>query len=155
MKILEINKISRRNLLKGFFGFIAGLILPIKSIASAKDQPAFESKTVSEALKSINADKLTESTQILIKAPDITENGAQVLIEVTSQIPGTQIIYVILDHNPFPLVASFSFFEGVEPYFRAPFKVQETSHIQAIVKTNEKFYIARKKVEVTIGGCGV
>jgi len=55
------------------------------------------------------------SKDIVIEAPQIAENGAVVPIEITSNIPGTKSISVLIEKNPFPLTARFDFMEGALP----------------------------------------
>ena len=45
------------------------------------------------------------SKDIVIEAPQIAENGAVVPIEISSNIPGTTSIAVVIEKNPFPLAA--------------------------------------------------
>jgi len=118
------------------------------------NKAGFQAKAVQDALKSIGATTPVDSRDILIKAPDIAENGAAVPVEVTSRIPNTQSISIIADKNPFPLVASFDFANGAEPYASTRVKIGQTTNVRAIVKADGKYYAAMREVKVTIGGCG-
>lgn len=132
----------------------AGLLKPRDVFAAAWNKEGFEAKTVAEALKSIGAASAAESKDILIKAPDIAENGAVVPVEVTSKIAGTQSIAIIAEKNPQPLVASFDLSNGAEGYVNVRIKMGASSNIRAVVNAGGKFYAATKEVKVTIGGCG-
>ena len=125
-----------------------------QAAAAEWNKAGFQAKAVDEALKSIGAAGAVPSKDIVIKAPDIAENGAVVPIEVTSKIPNTQSITIIADKNPFPLVASFDFANGAEGYASTRVKMGGTSDVRAIVKADGKFYTAAREVKVTIGGCG-
>jgi sulfur-oxidizing protein SoxY len=118
------------------------------------NKTGFHAKAVQDVLKSIGATNAMDSRDILIKAPDVAENGAAVPIEVTSRIPNTQSISIVADKNPFPLVASFDFANGAEPYASTRVKVGQTTNVRAIVKADGKYYAAVREVKVTIGGCG-
>src|ERR1043165_9357356 len=94
---------------------IAGLMLawlakPLAALA-AWNKEAFGAKSAADALKSLGAAGATPSKDILIEAPQIAENGAVVPIEVTSNVPGTRALAVVVEKNPFPLVAKFDFSE--------------------------------------------
>lgn len=122
--------------------------------AAEWNKAAFEAKAVQDALKGLGATAAADSRDVVIKAPDIAENGAQVPIEVTSRLPNTQSIAIIADKNPFPLVASFEFANGAEPFASTRVKMGQTTNVRAVVKADGKYYVAVREVKVTIGGCG-
>jgi sulfur-oxidizing protein SoxY len=145
----------RRSLLRAacLFGLLA--LAPLRLLAAQWNRPAFEAKALAEALKSIGAANARESDQIEFKAPEIAENGAIVPIEVTSRLPGPQIIYVFAEKNPNPLAASFEFLDNVEPFFATRIKMRESAKLLIVVRTSNEFFSAGRDVKVTIGGCGV
>lgn len=132
----------------------AGLVKPARALASERNKAAFEAKNPADALKGLNAASPVESKEVLIKAPDIAENGAVVPIEVTSRIAGTESIAIIADKNPSPMVGEFSFANGAEAYISTRIKMGQSSTVRAIVRAGGKTYVAAKDVKVTIGGCG-
>ncbi|HYX64747.1 MAG TPA: thiosulfate oxidation carrier protein SoxY [Burkholderiales bacterium] len=144
----------RRMLLQGAGVLVAGLVTPLAALAAAWNKEAFGAKTTADALKSIGAGSATPSSELVIEAPEIAENGAVVPIEVTSQVAGTRSIAVVIDKNPFPLVAKFDFMEGALPFVKVNVKMGETSDVRAIAEANGKHYSATKNIKVTIGGCG-
>ena len=144
----------RRMLLQGAGGLVAGLLTPLAALAAAWNKEAFGAKTTADALRSIGAGGATPSSELVIEAPEIAENGAVVPIEVTSQVAGTRSIAVVIDKNPFPLVAKFDFMEGALPFVKVNVKMGETSDVRAIAEANGKHYSATKNIKVTIGGCG-
>src|SRR3989442_11627830 len=89
----------------------AGMLKPWAALA-AWSKEAFGAGTPAEALKSIGAANAAPSKEILIEAPEIAENGAVVPVEITSKLPGTGWIAVLVDKNPLPLVGKFDFLEG-------------------------------------------
>ena len=133
---------------------VAGLVKPVSLWAAAWNKPAFEARALADALKGIGASDATPSSDILIKAPDLAENGARVQIEVTSKIPGTRTMAIIAEKNPFPLVASFEFANGAEGFISTYIKMGESANVRAVVNAEGKIYTAAKEVRVTIGGCG-
>jgi len=132
----------------------AGLLRPTRVFAADWNKAAFESKAMTDALKSIGAAGASESTEILIKAPDIAENGAVVPIEVTSRIAGAESLALLAEKNPFPLMAYIDLTNGAEAYVNTRFKMGQTSVIKVVVKAGGKSYIASREIKVTIGGCG-
>lgn len=133
----------------------AGLIKPTEVMAAEWNKPAFEAKTLADALKDIGIVNATaDSRDVLIKAPDIAENGAVVPVEITSKIAGTTSIAILVEKNPNPLIASFDLENGAEGYISARIKMGQTSNVRVVVKAGGKSYTAVKEVKVTIGGCG-
>ncbi len=130
----------------------AGLVRPRDALAQAPG--AFEVKTLPEALKLLGAQNPADSSAILIKAPEIAENGAVVPVAVESKIPGTQAIAVLIAKNPQPLAANFDIPAGTEPSIATRVKMGESSDVYALVKAEGKFYVAKKEIKITLGGCG-
>jgi sulfur-oxidizing protein SoxY len=143
----------RRLLLQGAGVLAATLLKPLAALA-AWNKDAFGAKTAADALKGIGFADAAPSADVLMEAPEIAENGAVVPIEITSRVPGTRSIAVVIDKNPFPLVAKFDFLEGAVPFVKVNVKMGETSDVRAIAEANGRHYQATKNIKVTIGGCG-
>jgi sulfur-oxidizing protein SoxY len=75
-------------------------------------------------------------------------------VGVESRIPGTESISILVDKNPNPLAASFEIPAGTDPSVTTRVKLGQTSDVYALVKANGKYYVAKKEIKVTIGGCG-
>jgi len=132
----------------------AGLLKPGQVLAAEWNKGGFNATTVNDALKGVGAVAPVESKDIILKVPEIAENGAVVPVDVTSKIPGTQSITILVEKNNNPLVADFELLNGAEGYVRTNVKMAQTSHIRAVVKAGGKSYYASKEVKVTLGGCG-
>jgi len=130
------------------------LLKPWAVLAATWNKDAFGAKTAADALKSLGIASAAPSSALAIEAPEIAENGAVVPIEITSKIPGTSSIAVIVDKNPFPLVAKFDFKEGALPFVKVNVKMGETSDVRVIAQADGKAHVATKEIKVTIGGCG-
>lgn len=144
----------RRLTLRALGVFLAGAFLPLRALAAGWNKDAFQSKTAADALRSLGAGASAESKDIVIEAPQIAENGAVVPIEITSNVPGTKSIAVLIEKNPFPLAAKFDFAEGALPYVRVNVKIGESSLVRVVAEANGRHYTAAKEIKVTIGGCG-
>jgi sulfur-oxidizing protein SoxY len=152
---------TRRRVLKGasaagavFAAFATGALKPSDALAATWNKSAFEAKNMADAMKALNVASATDSKDIVIKAPDIAENGAVVPIDITSNIPGTQSISLFIENNPSPYVGTFDFTKGAEPYVHVRVKIGKSSPVRVVVAAGGKFYQATKDVKVTIGGCG-
>ncbi|MCX8115038.1 MAG: thiosulfate oxidation carrier protein SoxY [Burkholderiaceae bacterium] len=149
---------TRRDFMKltGVFGLLAaaGLLTAEEALAQqqAWNKAAFETKSVGDAIKALGGGAPVKD--IAITAPDIAENGAVVPVGVTSKIPKTQAVYVLVEKNPNVLAAGFNIPAGTEPSVATRIKMGQTSNVYAVVKADGKFYVASKEVKVTLGGCG-
>ena len=141
---------TRRSLL-AFLGLL--LAKPLTVLAAWNEQ-AFGAKTAADALKNIGADAAAPSKDIMIEAPQIAENGAVVPIEISSNIPGTTSIAVVIEKNPFPLAGKFDFKENALPFVKLNVKMGETSDVRVVAVAGGRQYVATREIKVTIGGCG-
>ena len=145
---------KRRGLLQGAGALLAAALLKPVAALAAWNKAAFSSKSSADALKSLGTPGAEASSGIVIEAPQIAENGAVVPVEITSNIPGTTSIAVLVDKNPYPLVGKFDFMDGALPYVKVNAKMGETSDVRVVATAGGKHYQATKEIKVTIGGCG-
>lgn len=132
----------------------AGLLKPGSAFAAAWNSLAFTTKDPADAVKNAGYGGAAESSAIVIKVPDIAENGAVVPVSATSNIPGTTSMAIFVEKNPAPLIANFEFLNGAEPYISTRVKMAKTSIVRVSVKAGGKNYTSSREVKVTIGGCG-
>jgi sulfur-oxidizing protein SoxY len=119
------------------------------------NKAAFEAKTIDETMKAFGGSAPAPSKDIaFVSTPDIAENGAVVPIGVTSTIPKTERIAILVEKNPNVLAASFDVPAGTEPAVTTRVKMGQSSNVYALVKADGKYYVAQKEVKVTLGGCG-
>jgi sulfur-oxidizing protein SoxY len=152
---------SRRQVLKGTGGMAvmglavtAGLFKPGSAFAQAWNKAAFETKTMADTVKAMGGSGATESKEIAINSPDIAENGAVVPFTISSKLPKTEAIALLVEKNPNALAASFGIPAGTEAGVTTRVKMGQTSNVIAVVKADGKFYYTTKEVKVTLGGCG-
>jgi len=133
---------------------LAGLFKPLAALAASWNKDAFGAKNAADALKGLGASGAAPSKDLVIEAPQIAENGAVVPIEITSNLPGTTSIAVLIEKNPFPLAGVFEFRDGALPFVRLNVKMGETSDVRVLAEAGGRRYTAAKEIKVTIGGCG-
>ena len=141
---------TRRSLL----AFLGLLLAKPLSVLAAWNEQAFGAKTAPDALKGIGASAAAPSKDIVIEAPQIAENGAVVPIEISSNVPGTTAIAVVIEKNPFPLAGRFEFKEGALPFVKLNVKMGETSDVRVVAFAGGQQLTATREIKVTIGGCG-
>ena len=85
----------------------AGWLKPGDALAAdAWNKAAFESKTMDEAYKAIAGGAPAQTKDVVFfSTPDIAENGAVVPIGVTSNLPKTESIAILVEKNPNMLAA--------------------------------------------------
>ena len=134
----------------------AGWALPREALAADSwNKAAFDTKSMDETTKALGGTTPTPSKDItFFQTPDIAENGAVVPIGVTSTIPKTESIAILVEKNPNMVAAMFDIPQGTEPSISTRVKMGQSSNIYALVKADGKYYVASKEVKVTLGGCG-
>ena len=153
-------EVSRRNFVRS--GSVLGLMVAagLLTVREARAQQqawnkaAFEAKSTDEVVKALGGSAVTSSADVVLTAPDIAENGAVVPVGVASRIPNTQAIYVLVEKNPNALAAGFTIPAGTDPNVSTRIKMGQTSNVHAVVKADNKYFVATKEVKVTLGGCG-
>lgn len=146
--------LPRRGFLQLMLGAVAALMwMPVSALAALWNKAAFEATTQPEAVKGLQVESETPSSEIDIIAPDFAESGAVVQVEVKSRIANTEAIAILVEKNPTPLIANFIFSGGAEPAVVTRIKMAESSNVQIIVKAGDRYFTAAKMVEVSLSGC--
>ena len=151
---------GRRKVLQGTGGLAvmalamaAGVFKP--GIARAEwNKEAFSTKSFADAVKAMGGSQPAESKDVVINSPDIAENGAVVPFTISSNLPNTQSISLLIEKNPNILAADFDIPQGTDAWINTRVKMGQTSRVIALVKAGDKYYYNAKEVKVTLGGCG-
>lgn len=132
----------------------AAALWPLRALAQfARPDAAFEAKAFDAAFASLGGTP-EPSSEITFMTPEIAENGAVVPVSITSKIPGTDQIAILVEVNPNPLAALFMIPEGTEPTVSTRVKVAQTGKLHAAVRAGGKWYSTSRETKVTLGGCG-
>ena len=153
---------SRREALKSGGGMTlmallvaAGWLKPGDAAAQSWNKSAFEAKSMDEAMKAFGGGAPAQSKDVVfVSTPDIAENGAVVPISITSSIPKTESIAILIERNPNMLAGTFDIPPGTEPAISTRVKMGQTSNVYALVKADGRYFVASKEIKVTLGGCG-
>ena len=151
---------ARRDFVSGA-GLLAALIAVGSKAADLAQSPspqwnqaAFEAKTVADALKSLGIPVAQGGGEVNLTAPEIAEDGAVVPVIVRCRAAGTRELHILVDKNPFSLAASFFLPDGTDAFVSTRIRMNETSNVIVLAVTDKQTYLARKRIKVTIGGCG-
>ncbi len=152
---------SRRAMLRlpaaaGLHAALAALgLLPADfALAQQVGPAAFRAASVAEALKALGVSTAPASKDLAILAAEVSENGAMVDVTLRSGVPGTDFLALLVERNPTPLVCTYRIAEGVEPEFGMTAKVSESSDAILVARADGRYYMTRKLLKVTLGGCG-
>ena len=155
--------VERRKVLKAGGGMTlltmlaaAGWLEPQAALAAdAWNAAAFDTRSMDETMKALGGGAPAQSKDItFFQTPDIAENGAVVPVGITSAIPKTESIAILIEKNPNMLAAVFDIPPGTDPSLSTRVKMGQSSNVYALVKADGKYYVAAKEIKVTLGGCG-
>ena len=153
---------QRRSFIKGVAAVAAvATVTPSATFAAAKAKGGND-MSFKEALKAITGGKkVTKSSKVHLKAPEIAENGAVVPIKVNVDSPMTQkdhvkAIHVLASKNGNArCVNVFLTPANGKAVFGTRIKLGSTQDVLAIAEMSDgTFLSATANVKVTIGGCG-
>lgn len=121
----------------------------------AFNKRAFEAKSVQEAVRALGGGALSESKEVAIQGPEISENGASVPVAVSTTVPGARILALMVEKNPNVLAAAFTLNEALEPAVSTRIKMAQSSDVYAVaILQDGRALFARRDIKVTLGGCG-
>lgn len=150
-----MTKMKRRTFLQQCLAFAAGMTLAPFARAASWPAEKFAALKFAESLtRFVDNQPIAPSGQILLKLPQIAENGAVVPVSVESTLDNVESIAILVEKNFVPLVAQFDLLPGCAAFVSARIKMAETCDVIAVVKAGGHYYSARQMVKVTIGGCG-
>lgn len=155
-KIMTTAFQQRRELLaRGsvFYALLSCGLLSNKAAQASEVKRAFDATSLEEALRSMGGIQVA-TQEIVLTIPDVVENGAFVPVTVSSSLLRTQEISLVVESNPYPLVAQFTIAEGTEAFVSTRIKMAASGRVFALIKADNKVYSSFKQTSVTIGGCG-
>jgi sulfur-oxidizing protein SoxY len=133
----------------------AGWLAPGTAAAEDWNKAAFDTHSLDETMKAFGGGTPAPSKDVVFfSTPDIAEKGAVVPVGITSRIPNTQSIAILVEKNPNMLAAVFDIPAGTDTSLSTRIKMAQTSNVYALVKADGKYHVASKEIKVTLGGCG-
>lgn len=153
---------KRRVLLGGALGsgvlaiVISRGLLMAQEVLASWPKEAFDARSLQDAMTGLlGSANTTASEYIRIEATTNAVNGASVPVTVfTDGLDKVESVNIFVEKNPAPLLANFEMSDTVANYLTMRIKLAETSDVIAVVKTGSRLYSAKKKIKVSIGGCG-
>jgi sulfur-oxidizing protein SoxY len=147
---------ARRNVLRGAVSttllsvaVAAGILRPRQALAAGTEG------SLKQTLRALRAGNPVLTNAILLRAPEIAVDGANVFIDFSCALPEVDALIVFVDRNPQPLVAAFQIAPEVVPALQMRVKVAQTAQVWVVARSAGQFYKTARTVKVTAGGCGV
>jgi sulfur-oxidizing protein SoxY len=148
---------TRRDLLRlGALLALLGsaLLAPLRAVAADWNAAAFGAKKLAELWPALKLAAPEPSRAVRLDAPDVAENGAEVVLTLASSANDTRELMLIVDGNPNPLALHLTLAAGVEPMVEARVKLAQSSTVRGVVRTADgRALQASRDVKVTIGSC--
>ena len=168
-----IDPMERRRFLQAFG--VLGIAAAIEGVTGASrrlpamvrvSRPGPDDPPVpNEAVAKIYAERFQgrpiQRGKVTLDMPTMAEDGRYVPVVIESELPMTpdeyvKSVFLIVDHNPDPLVTAFHFTPALGPVnLQTRIKMKRTSWIRAIAETSKgELWADYLKVETTLNGCG-
>ncbi len=158
MRQTRLQIVHRRDVLLGAAGAAAiASLLAWGGEAAAQENPP----SAADLLKSIYGDAKPAEAKVNLDLPEIAENGNTVPFTISVESPMSdkdyvKAIHVVATGNPRPEVASFLLTpQSGKAAVASRMRLGKTQDIIAVAEMSDgKFYMGKRTVKVTIGGCG-
>lgn len=158
MRQMRLEVVHRRDVLLGAAGAAALVsLLALSGKVLAQDS----SPSAAQYLKTIYGDAKPAPAKVNLDLPEIAENGNTVSFGVSVESPMTdqdyvKAIHVVATGNPRPEVASFALTTlSGKASVLSRMRLAKTQDVIVVAEMSDgKFYMGKRTVKVTIGGCG-
>lgn len=135
---------------------------PLTRLAAATDPvptlpAAFTAHGLAEAWAALGwPAEPPQDPRLVLDMLDLVEDGALAEVSLRCDEPSTRRLLLVVDRNPGALVADFHRLDpAVAPDLRWRVKLAESTAVEAVaVLASGARLAARRRVEVTLGGCG-
>ena len=156
---IKIDVVNRRDFVLGASAIAA--FTAFASLGGPDAQAQDQAKTWQEAMAKIAGDAKPTDGKVSLELPEIAENGNTVPFTVTIDSPMTDKDYVKSVHllstgNPRPNISGFSFSpDSGKAVAASRMRLAKTQDVVAVAQMSDgKWYMGKRTVKVTIGGCG-
>jgi len=153
---VRLSVLDRRDFLLG-----AGGVAALAAFLPLGTRPARAGANWQDAMKAVIGDAKPAEGKVSLGLPEIAENGNTVPFSVDVDSPMTsgdhvKAVHVFATGNPRPTVVTFRFSPASgKASARSRMRLGKTQDVIAVAEMSDgKFYMGRRSVKVTIGGCG-
>ena len=150
-------ELPRRDFLKAAgiagAGAVSATLVPMPAEATPE--------SVMAAVKKIIGDKPIKEERVTLQMAEIAETGGTVPVSIEVASPMTaedhiKALHIFADENPLPDVANYYFTpKSGKAALSIRVRLAQTQSVVAVAETSKgEALIGRRKIKVTIGGCG-
>ena len=125
------------------------------------DDPEVPNEIVARIMRERFGERPIQRGHVHLDMPETAEDGRVVPVSIETDLPATdeqyvQGVYLIVDHNPDPLVTVFHLTPALGPVaINTRIKMKRTTWIRAIAETNTgELWADYLKVATSLNGCG-
>ena len=155
-ELLQLETVSRRDFVLG-----ASAVAALTAFLPLGTNSAQAKTSWQDAMKTAIGDAKPAAGRVKITLPEIAENGNTVPFSLAVESPMSskdyaKAVHIFASGNPRPDVASFMFSPlSGKAEAASRMRLGRTQDIIAVAEMSDgKFYMAKRTVKVTIGGCG-
>ncbi len=132
----------------------AGLLWPVAVLATDWPANAFFATSFEDAVAALFAgEPVEESKRVQLEAQAIAENGATVPVKVRTDLAGPLTVTLFSVNNPTPAVGRFELAPQLDGHLATRIKMAKSGDVVAVVTADGRHYSARRRIQVTAGGC--
>lgn len=146
---------------EGMTGAVRKLPAAIRISRPGPDDPPVPNDIVQKILSERFGDRTIQRGHVTLDMPPMAEDGRYVPVLIESDLPMTpeqyvKGVYLIVDHNPDPLVTAFHLTPAIGPLqLQTRIKMKRTTWVRAIAEASDgSLWADYLKVETTLNGCG-
>lgn len=146
---------------EGMAGVSHRLPAAIRVSRPGPDDPPVPNETVARIIAERFQDRAIQRGHVTLDMPPMAEDGRYVPVIVQSDLPMNsdqyvKAVYLIVDHNPDPLVTVFHLTPALGPVqIQTRIKMKRSSWIRAVAETSSgELWADYLQVETTLNGCG-
>lgn len=146
-------------ILLAFSAIGAQAVQAVKPNAATADprSRAYAATTVAEAQRLLGVVEVPQpGNRVLLEVPHIvaaaSTRGAAATARVTSAMPGTDWMAVLIERGRQPLVRYKDFAPGAKQVLEVQLQLQQTTRVRALVRSEGKYYQVVREVKVARPG---
>jgi sulfur-oxidizing protein SoxY len=134
------------------YAVVLGAAVVASAAAPDPRDRAYDAKTVDDAQALLGVQSPEPGKKVLLEVPDIVDGspktGAAVRVKLTSTMPGTDWMALLLERGSKPLVVYQDFSPGTDRVLEAELNLMQTTRVRALVRVAGKYYIVSREVKV-------
>jgi sulfur-oxidizing protein SoxY len=136
-------------------------VRPLAAWPAGPDDPEIPNEQVAKIIKERFGDRPIQRGRVTLDMPATAEDGRFIPVSIEADLPMTgdqyvKGVYLIVDHNPDPLVMVLHFTSTIGPVaVETRIKMRRTCWVRAICETSTgELWADYAKVETSLNGCG-